>query len=155
MSRPWRVSALLLIVALTAGSGLAGCTAARNGLGTGASQCFRVLPEARVAIGKAATFKGVTRARGSVLVRAIERPDIAATPPEALSEMSRRTTCAVAYLGHFTVAGVAHGWAAEPTGPYHAGVVVMDLSDEKVIATLLFRKVTRSIDFLYRPDGAA
>ncbi|MGO8875424.1 MAG: hypothetical protein ACLQNG_06630 [Acidimicrobiales bacterium] len=149
------VGALLLVAALTAGSGLAGCTAARNGLGTGASQCFRVLPEARAAVGKAATFEGVTKARGSVLVKALESPGLAATPPEALRQMSRRTTCAVAYRGHFSVAGVARGWAAEPTGPYHAGVVVMDLSDERVIATLLFRKVTRPIEFLYRPDGAA
>ena len=63
MKRP-AVAGVLLALVLLAGSGLAGCTSARNGLGISDSQCFRVLPQAQAAVGKSATFAGVRRLPG-------------------------------------------------------------------------------------------
>jgi hypothetical protein len=132
------------------GTALAGCTSARNGLGTHDSLCFRVLPEARAAVGRSADFSGVRALPGSDLVKAIESlRSTHGTPPDALMDVAHQTTCLVAYGGGFTVAGVSQGWAAE-AGPYRAAVVVMGLSDDKVVATVLFRTVPHSIEFLHR-----
>ncbi|MGA2208152.1 MAG: hypothetical protein ABSH30_00800 [Acidimicrobiales bacterium] len=141
--------ALAVVLALM-GMALAGCTAARNGLGTHDSQCFRVLPEARAAVGRSADFSGVRALPGNDLVKAIQ--DLRSThgtPPDALMDIAPQTTCLVAYRGRFTVGTVSQGWAAEP-GPYRAAVVVMGLSNDKVVATVLFRTVPHSIEFLHR-----
>lgn len=148
MRRPLRLACVLLAAVLL-GCGLAGCTAARNGLGTGVSMCFRVLPEAHAAVGKSAIFAGVRRLPGGDLVKAIEAAKKRPLPPDALLHVAHETTCLVAYRDHFTVAGVARGWAAT-RGPYRAAVVVMDLSTDKVVVTVLFRTVPRSIRFLRR-----
>jgi hypothetical protein len=139
-----------VVAVLLAGTALAACTSARNGLGTHDSLCFRVLPEARVAVGKAADFSGVRALPGSDLVKAIESSHSRhSTPPDALMDVAQQTTCLVAYSGRFTVATVSQGWAPE-TGPYRAAVVVMGLSNDKVVATVLFRTVPHSIEFLHR-----
>ncbi|MDA8264395.1 MAG: hypothetical protein M0T79_03410 [Actinomycetota bacterium] len=131
------------------GSALAGCTAARNVLGTTDSLCFHTLPEARSALGSRALFAGVRLLPIADVVRSIERlrshPDL----PASLVRLEHKRACLVAFRGEFTLARTRLGWAPRP-GPYKGAVVVVIPSDNKVIATILFRRVPGSIEFDHR-----
>lgn len=143
-----RSGASLVLVTALWGGALSGCTAARNILGTRASLCFRVLPEARAAVGKEAVFSGVRALPGSDLVRAIRLFHHARRPPEALAHVAGKMTCLVAFRGRFRVSKVAKGWAPVP-GPYRGAVVAVLPSSRQVVATVLFPRIPRSIRFLH------
>ena len=149
MRRASRIASAFVALAVLGGSGLAGCTSARNGLGISDSQCFRILPQAQAAVGKSATFEGVRRLPGSALVKAIDSSKHHLMPPDAV-DVAHQTTCLVNYRGTFTVGGVEDGWAVSPAGPYRAAVVVVGLSNDAVVVTVLFRTAQHSIEFLHR-----
>ncbi len=150
MRRTSRIASALVALAVFGCSGLAGCTSARNGLGISDSQCFRILPQAKAAVGKSATFEGVRRLPGSALVKAIDSSKHHSPPPDALVDVAHQSTCLVNYRGTFTVGGVQDGWAVSPAGPYRAAVVVVGLSNGTVVVTVLFRTAQHSIEFLHR-----
>jgi hypothetical protein len=146
------VLGLVLVLGL-ASTTLTACTAARNGLGTRASSCFRVLPEARAAAGKHSRFDGVLSTSAAVLVKAISNePHIGPppVPPAPLAAVSHETTCLVRFLGSFSLSTVLRGWAPGP-GPYWNAIVVVRQPTAALVATVLFRRIPPSIRF---SDGA-
>ncbi|HXY43267.1 MAG TPA: hypothetical protein VEH29_03695 [Acidimicrobiales bacterium] len=138
--------AAVLVAGTLGGSALGGCAVARNELGTHTSLCFRVLPEAKAAVGKRAIFAGVVSTSGDTVVRAVERMRNHRPLPLSLRDVKHDATCLVAYRGEFTVARVERGWAPVP-GPYRAAIVVVRPAKERVVMTVLFRKLPRSINF--------
>lgn len=155
MMQPRRLAAVAAVcIVVVCGSTLAGCTAARNGLGTTDSLCFHVLPEARGAIGKSASFAGVRLLPiGDVLkaieLRAIEHSRHGTPPPLSLVRAEHERDCLVAFRGDFSLAHTRLGWAARP-GPYRAAIVVVRPSNDKVVVTILLRRVPGSIEFEHR-----
>jgi hypothetical protein len=151
MSSARRLAAIAAVAlcALVGGSALAGCTAARNVLGTTDSLCFHTLPEARDAVGSRAVFAGVRFLAVNDVVRAIEHSRLHLKPPVSLLTMKHKRACLVAFRGEFSLARSRLGWAPRP-GPYKGAVVVVSPSDNKVIATILFRRVPSSIEFDHR-----
>jgi len=138
--------ALVLALALSA-SGLAGCTSARNGLGTHDSSCFRALPAARAAVGTAAIFAGVRSLPASALVKAVEAmPHASQAVPPALTAVLPEGMCLVAFKGNFAVDRVPSPWAPLP-GPYRGAVVVVRFSNVKLVTTVLVPRLPRSIYF--------
>jgi hypothetical protein len=148
-----RSLALALALALAATT-FAGCTSARNSLGTRVSSCFRVLPEARAAAGASATFDGVRSLSGAELLTAIsEAPHNSppSAPPVVLTAATRLSTCLVAFEGRFSLSSVSRGWAPQP-GPYMNAIVVIRQTSGDVVATVLFRRFPRSIRFFHGSD---
>jgi len=140
---------LTLLVLLGLGcTGLAGCTAARNGLGTHVSLCFRVLPEAQAAVGKSSRFAGVLSVPGGVLTAAIahQQPNGPPPAPAPLAAVSHKATCLVAFRGTFSLSGVRHGWAPF-AGPYLNAIVVVLQSNSELVATVLVHRLPRVLAF--------
>lgn len=145
---PPAVLGIALVLAL-ATTTLTSCTAARNGLGTRVSSCFRLLPEAHAAAGTSSKFAGVQSLPGGDLIKAISREPHQGplpAPPAALAEVAHQATCLVAFRGRFTLSSVSHGWAPM-AGPYLNAVVVVRQSNADLVATVLFRRLPRSIPF--------
>jgi hypothetical protein len=146
-----RRRSILLVLALgLAAIAMTGCTAARNGLGTHVSSCFRVLPAAQAAAGTSATFDGVRLLPGDALIRTVSdvtkgRPAL----PDHLTDVSHEATCLVAFRGAFSLASVSRGWAPAP-GPYVDAIVVMRQSSGDLVATVLLRRLPRAIRFFHR-----
>jgi hypothetical protein len=136
----------VLLASAVGGAALGGCALARNGLGTRSSQCFRVLPEAKQAVGKRVVFAGVLSSSGGTLVKVVNHMPNHEALPDSLTGLTHETACLVAYRGDFTLSGVQRGWAPL-SGPYRAAIVVVRPFDERVVVTVLFRKLPRSIDF--------
>ena len=140
----------ILLALVLAAIAMAGCTAARNGLGTHASSCFRVLPAAQAAAGTSARFDGVRLLPGAALIRTVSdvakgRPGL----PEHLQEVSHQATCLVAFRGTFSLSSVSRGWSPAP-GPYPNAIVVMRQSSGDLVATVLLRRLPRAIGFFHR-----
>jgi len=133
--------AVLVVCWLSAFGLLAGCTSARNLLGPRESACFRVLPEARAAVGEGASFGGVRYLPPRDLVTAVERARRHGLKvPPALVEVARRATCLVGYRGHFHLSGVKKGWAPL-RGPYLYAIVVTNQRSGVVVATVLLHRL--------------
>jgi hypothetical protein len=147
---PRRRAVLGLVLGLgLASTTLTGCTAARNGLGTHASSCFRILPEAHAAAGKNSRFDGVLSTSAVVLVEAVGREPHSGpppVPPAPLAATSHEMTCLVRFRGVFSLSTVSRGWAPGP-GPYWNAIVVVRQPTADVVATVLFRRIPLSIRF--------
>ena len=144
--RRWR-HVLLAIVLGLAGITLAGCTAARNDLGTHVSSCFRVLPAARAAAGTGATFDGVLLLTGNNVIKAVSGvPQVGPPAPVLLMDVAHRATCLVAFKGTFTLSSVSNGWTPA-AGPYLRAIVVMRQSNGHLVATVLLRRLPRALHF--------
>ena len=142
--RPW--VGLLLALMLSAGT-LAGCTTARNLLDNGNSQCFRVLPAARAAVGSHAKFSGVLLMKGHTVDKVIEDSFTHPAPPGVLHAYSGKTLCVAGYTGSFDASSVQRAWAAAGPGPYRSAAVVVNPSNDQVVVTLLYRHFPRSLGF--------
>lgn len=131
----------ILLALVAAALVLSSCTSVRNSLGTRTGVCFRVLPEARGAVGPSARFNGVRAIPPSQLLAAYEHAvKEHVSVPDGLADNLRKATCLVAFRGSFRLSGVKKGWAPEG-GPYHAAIVVLLQSDGEVVVTGLFKKV--------------
>jgi hypothetical protein len=136
-----RRKASLLATLIGATLVLSSCTSVRNSLGTRTGVCFKVIPEARAAVGSSARFDGVRAIPPSELLSAYERAVKAhVSVPDNLADNLRRATCLVAFRGSFSVTTVKEGWAPR-SGPYRVAIVVLLQSDAKVIVTGLFKAV--------------
>jgi hypothetical protein len=149
MTRQRRGVIVLLLVLALGCTTLEGCTAARNGLGTHVSLCFRFLPEAHAAAGASSRFAGVRSLSGGALVAAIAREAHTGptpTPPALLVAVTHEATCLVAFRGRFSLSSVSDGWAPMP-GPYRNAIVVVRQSNSDIVATVLLRRLPRAIPF--------
>jgi len=145
--RPWVVAAGVALALTMSAVSLAGCTSARNSLGTRDSACFRALPEARSAVGPVAVFAGVRSLQASALVKEVEStPHASRTIPPALTAVEHAATCLVAFKGSFAVDRVSRGWAPLP-GPYQGAVVVVRFSNVKLVMTVLLPRLPRALEF--------
>ncbi len=147
MTRVGRRLAGPLLAVVVCAVTLGGCTAARNLLDTGASQCFHALPASRTAVGPHAKFTGVLRMQGRGVDKVIEDSARNPAPPLALQAVAGKTLCVVGYSGAFSLGSVQRGWAAGGPGPYRSAAVVVNPADNKVVVTLLYRRFPRSFRF--------
>jgi hypothetical protein len=141
---------LALVLALVPLLG-AGCTAARNGLGTNISSCFRVLPTAKgTAEGgsrRPVTFVGLQWIGTDRLVHGVAKPGSGGPPPPPSLEPEHRLgVCAVAYRGVFSASSVTRPWVPG-AGPYRIAIVVVRQSNNRVLATVLLARVPRGLHF--------
>jgi len=121
---------------------LGGCTAARNGLGTRDSACFRVYPEAVAAVHGHGRFAGERYLPPRSLI--IDLHDVVV--PDTLQDAARVATCLVAFEGHFTTSNVKLGWS--PSGlTGRTAVVVIRQRDLVLLATVVLGHIPRSLVF--------
>ncbi len=129
-----RAAAALATLAVVAAA--AGCTSARNTLGTNSSPCFSALPAARQAVHDRGTFSGVLLVRSSAF-------DQRTTPrSERLrAELTRRAghplsnVCVVAYSGDFSSGDVQDPFPSSSTTPGRYAVVVLAYPGDKLLGT--------------------
>jgi len=111
---------------------LAGCSSARNALGTINSPCYVALPAAEAAVHGRGHLAGVRLVRVSALPTfgLLHR---AATRPKARA----RRVCLVAFNGRFSATGVQR-----PMGRLRGtvAVVVLRYPDNRVLATVILRR---------------
>ena len=136
---------LVASVAVVAVTGLlGGCTAARNGLGTHDSACFRVYPEAVAAVHGHGRFAGERYLPPRALI--IELHDVAV--PDALQDVSRVATCLVAFTGRFTASDVEQGWA--PIGSAgRIAIVIVRQRDLVLLATVVLNRIPPRLVFAH------
>jgi hypothetical protein len=136
---------LVAFVAVVTVTGLlGGCTAARNGLGTHDSACFRVYPEAVAAVHGHGRFAGERYLPPRALI--IELHDVAV--PDALQDVSRVATCLVAFTGRFTASDVEQGWA--PIGSEgRIAIVIVRQRDLVLLATVVLNRIPPRLVFAH------
>jgi len=130
----WR--SLTAVAAVAVAASLAGCTAARNTLGTTSSPCFRALPVAKSAVHGRGSFAGVRLISSSELSKLPHLKGVI----EARSPTRLHDVCAVAYRGKFRRDQVARPAGRVPsTGVGHFAVVVVSSPQNKLLATVLLQ----------------
>jgi hypothetical protein len=109
----------------------AGCTTARNDLGTSVSSCYRALPVATKAVGSHGRLLAVQRSSLAMLRR--QAPHLLADV--FTREQSSQAVCVIAFQGHFTSASVS-----EPHGRSSGrlAVVVTTTPSVHLLGTLVF-----------------
>ena len=123
---------IAFVAVMTVTGLLGGCTAARNGLGTHDSACFRVYPEAVAAVHRHGHFAGERYLAPRALIIGLH--DVVV--PDAVQDASRVATCLVAFTGRFTVTDVAQGWAPfASAGPI--AIVIVRQQDLVLLATVV------------------
>jgi hypothetical protein len=116
---------------------LAGCTAARDTLGTSSSPCFRALPVASEAVNDRGTLAGV---------RLLGARDLEKHPKlrDALSTRAGhpvRTVCAVAFTGQFRIGEVHDPIAPGPVGGIGTfAVVCISTPQNGLLGTLVLSR---------------
>ena len=125
------VAATLLLCAPVV---LAGCTAARNTLGTRVGVCYHALPVAAAAVHHRGKFAGV-RLVGAGDLRALGR----------LGDMVRGSAlpslCVVGFRGSFTSAQVVDPVGAAVTAPRPYAVVVVTAPGDRLVGTAVLRRL--------------
>jgi hypothetical protein len=109
---------------------LAGCTTARNDLGTSDSSCYIALPAATRAVGSHGRLIGVHLSTLATLHR--QTPRLFDALPDEPSTAQR--ICTVAYTGSFTRAGVSQP-AGLASGP--VAVVVSAFPSNALLGTVI------------------
>jgi len=126
-----RLGVMLAVLVGTAGL-LAGCTAARSGVGSADSSCFLALPAASQAVEGHGHFLGVHRFSVSGLRKSAPRMAklLAAHDPTV------QDICVSAYTGSFTSAHVS-----KPLGRAAGklAVVITETGSNRVLGTVIFR----------------
>jgi hypothetical protein len=110
---------------------LAGCTAARNSLGTSDSSCYLALPSAAHAVGPHSTFVGVHQFTLSSLHQ--KDPRLFDTLAPVRSTAQR--VCIVEFVGAFTQASVKKP-LGKPSG--RIAVVVLEAPSNRLVGTVIF-----------------
>ena len=133
----WRRPALAVVAVGMAWSGLAGCTAARDTLGTNSSPCFHALALAEDAVHDRGAFAGVRLVSAASLAK-IRRVEAVA---KARSSTPLHNVCLVAYRGDFRLTDVARPAGRKPpSGVGHFAVVVVSTPQNKLLATFVLQK---------------
>lgn len=134
------------VVVVTVAVSLAGCTAARNNLGTDDSGCYVTLPAAVRAVHGTGHLAGVRLEAVKSLRRRAPRVYAIATAPG----LHVRQVCLVAFHGRFRA-----GRVERPRGkPYgRLAVVVLEYPDSRLLGTVLL--VRAPVQFGHSHLGAA
>ena len=125
----------MVLVALALGTAtLAGCTSARNTLGTNSSVCYKALAVAEDAVHSRGQFAGVRLESVSSLSR----------DPGARAELTQRaggslrTVCLVSYRGEFRLDQVQRPAGRTPPGGVgHFAIVAVSLPRNVLLATIV------------------
>ncbi|MHB8330063.1 MAG: hypothetical protein ACYDD6_10650 [Acidimicrobiales bacterium] len=130
-----RVLALALAVPAAT---LAGCTSARNTLGTSSSPCFRALPVATEAVGDSGTLAGIRLVGPRELDRHMRLRQLLG----ARAGGGVTNVCVVSFHGRFRLDQVQRPLGAAPpggTGQY--AVVVVSTPQNRLLATFVLSRV--------------
>ena len=123
---------------------LGGCTAARNGLGTHDSACFRVLPEALAAVHDRGHLVGERYLQPRALIIDLRH----LTVPDSIADASRVATCLVAFTGHFKASSVKRGWG--PMGEEgRIAIVIVRQRDLVLLATVVLGRIPPRLIFAH------
>lgn len=125
------VVAITLAMPLT----LAGCTAARNALGTPVSSCYRALPVAAGAVARRGHFAGVRLVALHDLAHHRRLAALAATI--ARQHRTVRSVCVVVFSGSFTSSEVAQPFGQPVTVARPYAVVVVSTPANRLDGTVL------------------
>jgi hypothetical protein len=151
-----------VFITILAAAGVAGCQKVTNAVTTSVSPCFRVLPQARTAVGNQGTIVDVVRLRGRQVTTfggqhrtsttVANRPG-QLTPsggasgagaagggepgvsPAGPAAGVRRDVCVIAFRGTFDPARIQHLVGAGQSGRY--AVVIVGVQAQQVRAVLL------------------
>jgi len=135
--RLWRFAAIALVaVGSIVMSTLAGCTSARDTLGTNASPCFQALAVAEDAVNGKGQFAGVH------LLSLVDvgadlrlRAELAARAASLVHQI-----CVVSYRGTFRVGQVARPLGPPPAGGIgHYAIVLVSKPQNKLLGTVVRR----------------
>jgi hypothetical protein len=146
--RPARLAAVpraaraVLGVCLSLAVALAGCTSARDTLGTNASICFEALPVAGDAVHHHGTFTGVRLVSlTSVGADTHLRAHLAARAGKAVHDV-----CVVSYRGTFRVDGVERPLGRPPAGGVgHYAIVIVSNPQDHLLGTVV--RLTQPLRF--------
>lgn len=135
--RPRRVTRSVvgfLIAGVLAACLLAGCTSARNGLGTSDSSCYGALPAATKAAGSPSRLLGVHLFK----VADLRHQNRKLLTELTAGESSTADVCAVAFSGHFTAHSVRkpHGRTVG-----HVAIVVLARPSNRLLGTAVLRRL--------------
>lgn len=144
-----RASAPLVVAALALGL-LAGCTSARDTLGTSSSQCFRAVPVAEAAVEHRGTFVGVRLIGAAQLRHRQQMRQLLA----ARAGPKVRSLCIVTFHGHFDIDQVKKAFGMPPPeGEGIYAVAVVSSPQNELIGTLVLTRQPLSVrhEVLGRP----
>ena len=134
--------AVVLMICVLVATVLAGCTSARDTLGTNASPCFDALPVAHDAVHGQGTFAGVRLVSLSSL-----SADVHLQP--YLSELTKakvHDVCVVSYRGTFTTDDVKKPVGRPPTGGVgHYAIVIVSKPQGRLVGTVV--RLTQPLRF--------
>lgn len=137
-----RRGAVTLTVGVLLAVVLAGCTSARDTLGTNASQCFEALPVAHDAVHGRGTFAGVRLVSLSSF-----SGDVRLQP--YLSERTAakvHAVCVISYRGTFTTGDVEKPLGLPPPGGVgHYAIVVVSKPQGRLVGTVV--RLTQPLRF--------
>jgi len=139
---PRRGGAVVLAVGLSLAVAGAGCTSARNTLGTNASTCFEALAVAGSAVHHRGTFTGVRLVSlSSVGADTHLRAHLAARAGKAVHDV-----CAVSYRGTFRVDQVERPLGRPPAGGAgHYAIVIVSQPQNHLLGTVV--RLTQPLRF--------
>jgi hypothetical protein len=145
-----RLSALVATAALGVGSlALAGCTSARNALGTNSSPCYLALPVARDAIHDRGTFSGVRLVSAKDLAKRTHLLDTLV----ARAGGKLHDVCVIEYRGAFRLDQVERPLGRAPVGGVgRFAIVVVSRDTNRLLAT--FVRSTQPVRFRHMALGS-
>jgi hypothetical protein len=124
----------VVAVASVSSLGLAGCTAARNALGTNSSPCYLALPVAKDAVYGRGTFGGVRLVTPMDLAKDHRVP----ADLEARAKGKLKDLCVVEYRGSYNVDQVKEPLGRPPpSGVGHYAIVVVARDTNKLLGTFV------------------
>lgn len=131
--RRWS-AAVLVVVASLVSVLLAGCTSARNALGTNSSPCYLALPVAADAVHDRGKFGGVRLVTAKELAKRVRV--LRALTERAGTKL--HDVCVVEYVGSYTLAQVERPLGeAPPSGVGRYAIVVVTRSTNVLLATVV------------------
>jgi hypothetical protein len=121
---------------------LAGCTSARDTLGTSASSCFEALAVAGNAVHHQGTFAGVR----SVSFSSVSADVHLGNAPSTTTALSKHNVCVVSYHGLFSVNQVEKPLGpAPPGGLGHYAIVIVSNPQNHLVGTVV--RLTQPLRF--------
>ena len=135
-------AAAVLAVCLSLAATVAGCTSARNTLGTNASTCFEALAVAEDAVHHRGTFTGVRLVSlASVGTDTHLRARLVARAGKTVHDV-----CVVSYRGTFTENQVEQPFGRPPVGGVgHYAIVIVSKPQNKLLGTVV--RLTQPLRF--------
>jgi len=133
-----RRTACAALVAVSIGAGtLAGCTSARNTLGTNSSVCYRALAVAEDAVHSKGQFAGVRL----LALSSLSRTSRVRAVLTSRAGGSLQSVCLVSYRGEFRLDQVQRPAGLPPSGGVgHFAIVAVSVPRNVLLATVLLER---------------